>query len=123
MHLHAHVHVHPWRKLEHRVACREIRKEQKSTEQLIRRAPFQRLVREVAQSFKTDLRFQGSAIEVLQEAAEAFLVRVFENTQLAAIHAKRVTIQCAPDTSAVCMLHALSSTSFDCAVLAYCSFS
>ena len=74
------------------VALREIRKYQKSTELLIRKLPFQRLVRENAQDFKTDLRFQSSAVLALQEAAEAYLVGLFEDTNLAAIHAKRVTI-------------------------------
>ena len=74
------------------VALREIRKYQKSTELLIRKLPFQRLVREIAQDFKTDLRFQGSAVLALQEAAEAYLVGLFEDTNLCAIHAKRVTI-------------------------------
>ena len=70
----------------------EIRKYQKSTELLIRKLPFQRLVREIAQDFKTDLRFQSSAILALQEASEAYLVGLFEDTNLCAIHAKRVTI-------------------------------
>lgn len=74
------------------VALREIRKYQKSTELLIRKLPFQRLVREVAQDFKNDLRFQSSAVMALQEAAEAYLVSLFEDTNLCAIHAKRVTI-------------------------------
>ena len=74
------------------VALREIRRYQKSTDLLIRKLPFQRLVREVAQTFKTDLRFQGSAIAALQEAAEAFLVDLFGDTNLCAIHAKRVTV-------------------------------
>ena len=74
------------------VALREIRKYQKSTELLIRKLPFQRLVREIAQDFKTDLRFQSSAILALQEASEAYLVGLFEDTNLCAIHAKRVTI-------------------------------
>lgn len=74
------------------VALREIRRYQKSTELLIRKLPFQRLVREVAQDFKTDLRFQTSAILALQEASEAYLVGLFEDTNLCAIHAKRVTI-------------------------------
>jgi len=74
------------------VALRQIRKYQKSTELLIRKLPFQRLVREVSQDFKTDLRFQGSAVLALQEAAEAYLVGLFEDTNLCAIHAKRVTI-------------------------------
>ena len=75
------------------VALREIRKFQKSSELLIRRLPFQRLVREIAQDFKTDLRFQSTAIMALQEATEAYLVGLFEDTNLCAIHAKRVTIQ------------------------------
>ena len=71
---------------------REIRKYQKSTELLIRKLPFQRLVREIAQDFKTDCRFQGTACLALQEAAEAYLVGLFQDTNLCAIHAKRVTI-------------------------------
>lgn len=74
------------------VALREIRRYQKSTDLLIRKLPFQRLVREVAQGFKNDLRFQGSAILALQEASESYLVSLFEDTNLCAIHAKRVTI-------------------------------
>ena len=75
------------------VALREIRRYQKSTELLIRKLPFSRLVREIAQEVgKTDLRFQGSAIICLQEAAEAFLVSLLEDANLCAIHAKRVTI-------------------------------
>ncbi len=52
----------------------------------------QRLVREVAHDFRTDLRFQGSALLAMQEAAEAYLIGLFEDSQLCAIHAKRVTI-------------------------------
>jgi len=74
------------------VALREIRKYQKSTDLLIRKLPFQRLVREIAHEYKTDLRFQSSAVLALQEAAEAYLVGLFEDTNLCAIHAKRVTI-------------------------------
>lgn len=74
------------------VALREIRKYQKSTELLIRKLPFQRLVRELAQDFRNDLRFQSSAVLALQEASEAYLVGLFEDTNLCAIHAKRVTI-------------------------------
>ncbi|KAH8356179.1 histone H3.3-like [Drosophila serrata] len=74
------------------VALREIRRYQKSTELLIRRLPFQRLVREIAQGFKADLRFQTAALGALQEASEAFLVGLFEDTNLCAIHAQRVTI-------------------------------
>lgn len=74
------------------VALREIRRYQKSTELLIRKLPFARLVREISQDFKTDLRFQSSALAALQESGEAYLVRLFEESNLAAIHAKRVTI-------------------------------
>ena len=74
------------------VALREIRRYQKSTDLLIRKLPFQRLTREIAQDFKNDLRFQGTSILALQEASEAYLVSLFEDTNLCAIHAKRVTI-------------------------------
>jgi histone H3 len=74
------------------VALREIRHYQKSTELLMRKAPFARLIREIAQDYKADLRFQGSAILALQEAAESYLVGLFEDTNLCAIHAGRVTI-------------------------------
>jgi len=74
------------------VALREIRKYQKSTDLLIKKAPFQRLVREVAQEFKQDLRFQSQAVLALQEAAEAYLVGLYEDSNCCAIHAKRVTI-------------------------------
>merc|ERR1711903_413095 len=59
------------------VALREIRKYQKSTELLIRKLPFQRLVREIAQDYKADLRFQSSAVLALQEASEAYLTGLF----------------------------------------------
>ena len=49
---------------------------------MIRKLPFQRLVREIAQDFKTDLRFQSSAVMALQEASEAYLVGLFEDTNL-----------------------------------------
>lgn len=74
------------------VALREIRRYQKSTDLLIRKLPFQRLVREIAQRGETNMRFQASALAALQEAAEAYLVGLFEDTNLAALHAKRVTI-------------------------------
>jgi len=75
------------------LALREIRRYQKSTELLIRKLPFQRLVREIAQDLvTTGIRFQGSAINALQEASEAYLVGLFEDTNLCAIHARRVTI-------------------------------
>ena len=74
------------------VALREIRQFQKSIDLLIRKLPFQRLVREIAHDFRTDLRFQSAAIGALQEATEAYMVGIFEDTNLIAIHAKRVTI-------------------------------
>jgi histone H3 len=74
------------------VALREIRRFQKITDLLIKKLPFQRLVREIAQDYKVDIRFQSSAIMALQEAVEAYLVGIFEDTNLCAIHAKRVTI-------------------------------
>jgi histone H3 len=74
------------------VALREIRKYQKSTNHLLCKAPFQRLVREIALDYKADIRFKASAIEALQEAAESYLVGLFEDTNLCALHAKRVTI-------------------------------
>jgi histone H3 len=75
------------------VALREIRRYQKSTDLLIRKLPFQRLIREIAQDYRTDNRFQSTALEALQEAAEDYLVSLFEDTNLCAIHAKRVTIR------------------------------
>ena len=74
------------------VALRDIRRYQKSTELLIRKMPFHRLVREIAQTFKTDLRFNSSAVVALQEATEAYMVGLFEESNLCAIHAKRVTV-------------------------------
>ena len=79
------------------VALREIRKYQKSTELLIRKMPFQRLCREICDDIQTakreeKLRFQASAILALQTMAEAYLVGLFEDTNLCAIHANRVTI-------------------------------
>ncbi|KAM0752627.1 histone-fold-containing protein [Meredithblackwellia eburnea MCA 4105] len=81
------------------IALREIRKYQKTTELLIRRLPFARLVREIASDyFESDemgqvgLRWQSSALLALQEATEAYLIHLFEDSNLCALHAKRVTI-------------------------------
>ena len=74
------------------VALKDIRHYQGSTALLIRKLPFQRLVREIAQDFKTDLQFQSAAVLCLQEAAEAYLVRLFDDANLCAIHARQVTI-------------------------------
>ena len=74
------------------VAIREIRKYQRSTDLLIRKLPFQRLVKDLAHEKSPELRFQRTAMLALQEAVEAYLVGLFEDTNLCAIHAKRVTI-------------------------------
>lgn len=74
------------------VALREIRKYQRTSELLIRKLPFQRLVKEIALEYRANLRFQSAAVLALQEATEAFLVTLFEDTNLIAIHAHRVTI-------------------------------
>ena len=75
------------------VALREIRRYQKSTDLLIRKLPFQRLVREIAQDFKDGpYHFQSSALCALQECAESYMINLFEDTNLCAIHGKRVTI-------------------------------
>ena len=78
------------------VALREIRKYQKSTELLLRKLPFQRLVREVLGEVTTStspIRLQSSALLALQEASEAYMVGLFEDANLACIHAKRQTVQ------------------------------
>ncbi|KAH7390523.1 histone H3 [Pyrenochaeta sp. MPI-SDFR-AT-0127] len=78
------------------VALREIRRYQKSTDLLLLKLPFQRLVREIAQTVTTEdgpNRWQSQALMALQEATEAFLVNIFHDANLCAIHAKRVTIQ------------------------------
>ena len=81
------------------VALKQIRQYQKSTELLIRKLPFQRLVREIASDSEViksplcgKVRFQSAAIMALQEATEAYLIGLFEDSNLCAIHARRVTI-------------------------------
>ena len=74
------------------VALREIRRYQKSADLLIRKAPFQRVVRNIALNVGPSLRFQSSAILALQEATEQYLTHLFEESNLCALHAKRVTI-------------------------------
>ncbi|KAK3763727.1 hypothetical protein RRG08_021399 [Elysia crispata] len=78
-------------------ALLEIRKYQKSTNLLLRKLPFARLVREVGQKVMpaslNQLMWQAAAIECLQEACEAYLVRLFEDANLCCVHAKRVTLQ------------------------------
>jgi len=74
------------------VALREIRQYQKNTDLLIRKRPFGSLVKEIAHNQNPDLRFQSEAMLALQEASEAYIVGLFEDTNLCAMHAKRVTI-------------------------------
>lgn len=73
------------------VALREVRKLQKSTDLLVAKAPFSRLVREVAETHKAGLRFQASAVAAIQEATEAFVVSLLADSNLAALHSGRVT--------------------------------
>ena len=75
------------------VALREIKRYQKSMNMMLPRAPFQRLVRSISSAYDPDLRFQSQSLQALQEAAEAYIVSLFEDTNLCAIHAKRLTIQ------------------------------
>ena len=74
------------------VALREIRKYQRSCDLLLAQLPFQRLVREVAYDYCNNFRFQRAAIKILQEATEAYMVELFEDANLLAASAKRVTI-------------------------------
>jgi len=79
------------------VALREIRKYQSSTELLIRKLSFARIVREITQANNSrpadgEKRWQAQALMALQEATEAYIVSLFEDTNLCANHAKRVTI-------------------------------
>jgi histone H3 len=74
------------------VALREIKRYQKQVEMLLPRAPFQRLVREITQDLDHELRFASQALIAIQEASEAYIVGIFEDTNLCAIHAKRSTI-------------------------------
>ena len=84
------------------VALREIRRYQKSTECLIKKSPFQNLIREISQEYRVcpdgpvtpsiQIRFQSTSIAALQEAAENFIVGLFEDMNLLAVHAKRVTV-------------------------------
>mgnify|MGYP001195185223 CR=1 FL=1 len=74
-------------------AIREIKKEQKSTSTIIPTAPFQRLVQEISQDYKTDLRIKSEAYKALQDAAEAHLIDLFSRSNKCAIHENRETIQ------------------------------
>ena len=82
----------PYRYRPGTVVLRDIRRYQNSTELLIRKKPFQRLIREIVQDYMTDIWFQPRTFMVLQEASEAYLVGLFKDTNSCAMHAKRVTI-------------------------------
>ena len=73
-------------------ATREIRHFQKSTSLIINKAPFRRLLAEIGYSFKSDLRFSQSAVDAIQECAESFIVRLFEDCKLCARHRRAQTI-------------------------------
>jgi len=74
------------------VALKEIRKYQKSTDLLIRKAPFARLVKEITQDMGHNYRMQSIAVQALQEATESYITNLFTDANLCAIHAKRVTV-------------------------------
>ena len=101
----------------HANLCREIKKYQRSTELLIRKAPFARIVREIMQdqaalAGRQEIpRIKSEALEAFQEAVESYAVSLFENTNLAAIHAKRVTIQCG-SAAAFCAVQHRCTLSF-----------
>jgi histone H3 len=75
------------------VALREIRKYQQSTDFLIAKAPFRRLVREITEKVGRYHRWQSIALEAIQEASETYITALMADTNLCALHAKRVTIQ------------------------------
>lgn len=74
------------------VALREIKKYQRDVSNLIPRAPFQKLVRSICSGVDNELRFQSQALVALQEAAEAYIVGLFEDTNLCCLHANRQTV-------------------------------
>jgi histone H3 len=94
----------PYRYCPGTVALRETHKFQTTTNLLIRKAPFQRLIRELAQKIgKSDLRMQSTAVLALQEAADAFMIDVFSDTNLCMIHGKPVTIMAKNMVLACCI--------------------
>ena len=74
------------------VALREIKRYQKGSNLLLLKAPFQRLVRAICDGIDSELRFQSQALLAIQEAAESYIVGLFEDSNLCAIHANRVTV-------------------------------
>ncbi len=94
---HAHVSSKGGKSSEHRFrpgtkSLMEIRKLQKSDAPIISFLPFSRLVREIAQDFKDDVRFSDKAINGMRVAIESHLICIFEESNLTAIHAKRITV-------------------------------
>ena len=80
------------------LALREIRRYQRNTDLLLKKMPFARLVRELSQKYNStpqdgEKRWQVDALEALQEATEAYLIKLFEDALLCTIHAQRVTLQ------------------------------
>jgi histone H3 len=89
------------------VAAREIHKFQKTTNLLIRKAPLQHLVQELALKFrKSDVQMQSTAVLALQEAAEYFMIDVFNDTNLCALLSKRKTIM-VKDLVLACCIHGI----------------
>jgi histone H3 len=87
---------------------KEIQKFQKNTDLLIRKAPFQHLVCKIALKFgKSNLRMQTTAVLALQEAVEYFMVDVFSDTNLCAMHGKRITIM-KKDMALACCIKGIS---------------
>lgn len=74
------------------MALKEIYRYQKSTDLLIKKMPFRRVIRELAREINPELRFRSVALQTIQECAENFLVKLCEDSKLVAIHAKRVTM-------------------------------
>ena len=74
------------------IATKENKKYQKNTELFIRKISFQRLVREIAQEISNDIIFKRSAILTLQEETESFIIKLFENSNICAMHGKRIAI-------------------------------
>jgi len=73
-------------------ALKEIRNFQKSTDLLIHRLPFVRLVKEITLSYHHSLQWQSIALEAIQHASEDYIIGLMEDANLSALHAKRVTI-------------------------------
>ena len=84
------------------LGLQEIHRYQQSTDSLIRKTPFNKLIKEISQEYRVcpdgpgtpsvQVRFQSTALVALQETAENFLVGLFEDVNLLAVHAKRVTV-------------------------------